>query len=167
MVPAAPAKWTAPILTIDGSSLGAVKVGMTHDEAQQAAGVTFDGHGDSAFYSTTMPACDAHPFVDIDDAGHVFCVGAQTNPDAEQTQTVMTAAGFRLGDPVSKLRSVYGDRLVHVPNPQQGIAPRDGYIVTTPTGRLAFSVGSHGKVYGITAGKGFEGNPLEPSLCID
>jgi hypothetical protein len=138
---------------------------MTLDEAQQAAGVTFDGNGDSASYPTKLPAGDAHPFVDSGPDGHVFCIGVSR--DQSTTQTVVTPEGFMLGQPLSKLRTVYGNRLVHVPKPAQGIGPTDGYIVAEPGGLLAFPV-SGDTVEAITAGiNGFDGKSLTPSSCTD
>jgi hypothetical protein len=162
---AAPAKWTDPVLKIDGSSLGEVKVGMTFDQAQQAAGVKFDGSGDGAFYSTKIPSGDTHPFVNDDpETGRVFCVGAQS---VGTKQSVVTPEGFHLGDTVTHLQSTYGARLVHIPDPIHGIDSRDGYVVTVPGGRLAFSV-NNGIVYAISAGvTGFDHKPLTPSTCID
>jgi hypothetical protein len=162
----APSKWTDSTLTIDGSSLGAVKVGMTLDEAQRAAGVAFDGNGDSASYPTKLPAGAAHPFVDSD-SGSVFCVGARASQSGQQTQGVSTPEGFHLGDSVAKLKAIYGSRLVFVPAPPTGMDPHEGYTVTLPSGRLAFSASPNGKVYAIVAGKGFMNEPLAPSLCLD
>jgi hypothetical protein len=165
-MPAAPAKWTDPVLTINGSSLGAVKIGMTFDEAQQASGVTFDGRGDGAAYSNEMPAGDAHPFINAQGQGPVNCIGA--GGGAGLKQSVVTPEGFRLGDSLAKLKSVYGARLVYLPGPTaHDIYSHDGYVVAVPGGRLGF-LADKGIVDEIVSGpSGFDGKPLTPSTCID
>ena len=161
------APWTASLVAITPDSLGAVRVGMTLAEAQAAAGIEFDGHGDGASYPTTLPTGYAHLFVDSFAGSTVGCVGVEL-ANATDRESITTPEGFRVGDTVTNLRAIYGDRLVHVAAPPSGFDPRDGYTVAAPAGYLlTFSVDAKGTVWGISAGKkGFDGKALVPSTCI-
>jgi hypothetical protein len=156
--------WTDPSLVIDATSLGAVKVGTSLDQAQTAAGIVFDGTGDGVYFPTMLPTGFAHLFVDLE--YNAFCVGASTTSDTPLQQVVRTREGFRLGDTVETLKSIYGSRLTYVPAPTTGISAQAGYVVSEPDGSIAFGVDPDGIVSVITAGHGFNGNALTPSNCI-
>jgi hypothetical protein len=140
---AASGRWTDRQLTITPTSLGAVRVGMPFDQAQQAAGITFNSGGDGyTDYGRTNPA---YPqlWIGGGNAGTagstgypVRCVGAGGTPTA---QAVVTPEGFHLGDSIQTLLSVYGSRATYVPAPTQGgITDNAGYVVSEPTGHLVF-----------------------------
>src|SRR5207302_3643828 len=97
-------------LTITPRSLGQVTVGMTLDQAQAAAGIAIDGAADTAFYPTALPANFPHLYFNEDPSNTVSCVGAEIADYATNPQTVITPEGFRLGDTVQQLLSIYGSR---------------------------------------------------------
>jgi hypothetical protein len=137
---------------------------MTLADAERAAGVVFDVSGDSAFYPTKMPAGDAYGVLNANDNGRVNCFGV--GGAAGLKQTVVTPEGFRLGNSLAQLKSIYGARLVYMPEPPHGMEPRAGYVVDEPGGRLVFIV-DKGSVDSIVGGSsGVDGKPLTPSTCI-
>jgi hypothetical protein len=159
-----PGWWSNRSLAITATSLGGVQVGMTLDQAQWAAGLVFDTQGDGVHYPTTLPKGYADLFVDLGDKGQVRCVGAVGSMN--DTDTITTPEGFRLGDSLGHLKAIYGNRLTHIPNPVTGIEPRDGYVVKEGNSFLVFSY-SKGVVWGVAAGsEGFNGEPITPSNCI-
>jgi hypothetical protein len=146
--------WADQTLTITTTSMGAVKVGMTVNQAEPAAGVRFDGSGDGFTYPTTLPPGYPHLYL-----GH-GCVGAAAT--APSPQTVSTPEGIRLGDTLTKLKSTYGPSLRYVPSPGVGMSPTDGYIVPVTGGNLVFVLDSTGNtIVRITGG----GTDLTPSAC--
>lgn len=154
--------WSDRQLTITPHSLGRVQVGMTLAQAQTATGLAFDGSGDGAYYPTTLPAGYPHLFVGEVANGVAGCVGAEIGDAAVNPQEVLTPEGFRLGDTVERLKSVYGSGARYVPAPSGGISPRAGYVVTEPDGNLAFYVDStNTRIFGIKGG----GRDLTPSAC--
>jgi len=158
---AASAPWTASQLTITARSLGAVRVGMTLADAQQAGGVTFDGFGDGFAYPTSLPQGFPHDFVGgtgTSPDGVVQCVGTSGTSAA---QTVSTPEGLQLGDPVSRVLAVYGARARFIPAPTTGgMTDYSGYVVTGAEGNLAFVI-SNQKVSEIEGGNG----TLGPNSC--
>ena len=140
---------------------------MSLGQAQQAAGIRFDGSGDGAHYPTKLPSGFAYLFVDTFTRDAVGCVGAELGRASIPRDTITTPEGFRLGETVRRLQAVYGTRLRHVPEPPSGIEPRDGYVVAEGGGWLAFSTSRTGLVWGISGGRnGFDRQPLTPSTCI-
>jgi len=135
-------RWTSRQLTITPRSLGAVRVGMTIEEAQTAAGLFFDGRGDGFWYSTQRPAGYPHDFVGQGGpSGAVVCVGAELfDASPRLLQTVSTPEGIRLGDTVQRLLSVYGSRARYVSAPASGMTTNAGYVVTESDGNLVFVV---------------------------
>jgi hypothetical protein len=132
------ATWANPQLTITADSLGAVRVGMTMDQAQAAAGLIFDGMGDGMYYPTTTPDHVYAGFVNSTPT--VSCVGAALG-QSSGTQTVSTPEGFQLGGSVQTLISTYGSSARYVPAPATGgIDPRAGYIVAENGGNLFFYI---------------------------
>lgn len=114
---------------------------MSMAQAEQAAGMRFDGFGDGFAYPS-RGAQYPHDFVGGiggpgDLAGTVRCVGA-SNP--QPSQTVETTTGVRLGDPVSRVLAVYGSQAQYVPAPTSGMTLNAGYVVHTAAGNLAFVV---------------------------
>ena len=158
---AASAPWTASQLTITARSLGAVRVGMTLADAQQAAGVKFDGFGDGFAYPTSPPQGFPHDFVGgtgISPDGVVQCVGTSGTSAA---QTVSTPEGLQLGDPVSRVLAIYGARARFVPAPTTGgMTDYSGYLVSGAEGNLAFVI-SNQQVSEIEGGNG----TLGPNSC--
>ncbi len=114
---------------------------MTLTQAQSAAGVTFDGFGDGFAYPTSLPTGFPHDFVGgtgNNPAGVVHCVGTSGSPTG---QTVSTPQGLHLGDPASQVSAIYGAQARLVPAPTTGgMTDYSGYVVSTPTGNLAFVV---------------------------
>ena len=160
---AAPPTWTSSQLTITPQSLGAVRVGMTGDQAQGAAGETFDGAGDGFTY----PIRPGYPHLYVGGApgeyargagSPVRCVGAS---DPAGRQDIVTADGFHLGGSVAQLLAIYGSRARYMPAPAGGgMTDYAGYVVTEPAGDLAFVVYS-GAVREIAGGP----TPLSPNGC--
>jgi hypothetical protein len=134
---------------------------MTHAQAQQAAGLRFDGSGDGFAYPTTLPQGFPHDFVGgtgINPDGVVQCVGAFGPPTAK---TVSTPQGLQLGDPVSRVLAVYGAQARYVPAPTSGgMTDYSGYVVSVAGGNLAFVI-SEQKVPEIEGGNGI----LGPNSC--
>ena len=132
--------WNLARLTISSTSLGDVHVGTALADAQAAAGVTFDGHGDGFYYPRSLPSGYAHDFVGFD-GNVVSCVGTEIwEPTVPLAQHVSTPEGVGLGDPVSHLLTVYGSTATYVPAPGAGMTNNAGYVVGAPSGRLAFVV---------------------------
>jgi hypothetical protein len=152
--------WSGLQLTITQQSLGRVRVGMTLDRAQIAAGVTFDGMGDGAVYPRTLPAGYPHLYVGEGPNNTVACVGAEISYSDTTPQTVATRDGLHLGDTTQQLLAIYGGRAQYVPKPASGISPSVGYVVTEADGNLAFSV-HNTRVVGIKGGA----HDLTPSNC--
>jgi hypothetical protein len=145
------ATWAASRLTITPQSLGRVRVGMTLNRAQVAAGMTFDGSGDGTFYPTALPR-GISMFVTLTGQKTVRCVAAQT--DQPPPKTVVTPEGFVLGDSVQKLLAVYGNRATFIPQPAGGgYNPVPGYVVHEGDGDLAFQLdASKNRISGILGG---------------
>jgi hypothetical protein len=142
--------WNSPNLTITTDSLGPVTVGMTLQQAEGAAGLTFDGSGDGMYYPTSLPI---HLYVGLGSDGTAFCVGASNQASGGSGVTVTTPSGFTFGESVQQLLSVYGSRATYVPAPSGGLSSSPGYVVTTSSGSLAFAVDpSTNTVYDIVGG---------------
>ena len=152
--------WSGLQLTITQQSLGRVRVGMTLDQAQTAAGVVFDGMGDGAVYPRTLPAGYPHLYVGEGPNHTVVCVGAEIAYSSATPQTVATRDGLHLGDSAQQLLTIYGGRARYVPKPATGISPAAGYVVTEADGNLAFSV-YNSRVVGIKGGA----HDVTPSSC--
>jgi hypothetical protein len=153
-------RWMGLQLTITQQSLGSVRVGMSLDQAQVAAGLTFDGRGDGAVYPRVLPAGYPHLYVGEGPTNTVACVGAEIAYADTPPQTVVTLDGLHLGDPEQRLLAIYGSRAVYVPKPLGGLAPSAGYVVTEADGNLAFMV-FNARVVGIKGGA----HDLTPSNC--
>jgi hypothetical protein len=159
--PTTEGRWTDARLTITPVSLGSVRIGMTFPEAETAAGAPFDGHGDGAYYPTSLPTGFPHLFVNLGAGNLVSCFGAEIANTATP-QVVQTADGFRLGDTVQQLLAIYGSRAHFMQASAGGISPRAGYVVAEPDGRLAFYVDTTGtRILGIKGG----GVDVTPSSC--
>ena len=95
-------RWTGSDLTITDHSLGAVTQGMTLAQAEAAAGVNLESEGDGVY----------HPTNQVTGATHLLITG-ETCFDASRTgpgpgTVVSTPAGVSLGEPMSRVFSVYG-----------------------------------------------------------
>jgi hypothetical protein len=147
--------WMQHALTITPTSLGAVVVGETIAEAQNAAGLTFDGHGDGFMYPRTLPAGYPHDYVGLGGPHDtVICVGAGKNgATTNGPQTISTPEGFELGDTVQHLLAVYGSRAHFVAAPASGMTTNAGYVVAETDGTLVFVVdNAHQRVVEIAGG---------------
>lgn len=152
--------WTGLQLTITQQSLGRVRIGMTLDQAQIAAGLTFDGSGDGAVYPRTLPVGYPHLYVGEGPKSTVACVGAEIGFADTTPQTVVTRDGLQLGDTEQQLLAIYGGRAHYVPKPVGGISPSAGYVVAEADGNLAFMI-FNARVIGIKGGA----HDLTPSNC--
>ena len=151
-------QWTGSSLTISPTSLGAVTIGMSLSQAQQAAGVAFDGTGDGFSYPTTLPSGFPHDFVS--GIPTVTCLGAEAKQPA--SQAVSTPEGFQLGQSVQTLLSIYGSRATYKPAPTQGgMTNNAGYVVSEGSGNLVFVVGPDGSTITEIAG----GPNIGPNTC--
>jgi hypothetical protein len=77
-------------LQITEQSSGRVRTGKTLDQAQIAAGLTFDGEGDGAVYPRTLPVGYPHLYVGEGPKSTVACVGAEIGYADKTPQTVVT-----------------------------------------------------------------------------
>jgi hypothetical protein len=109
---------------------------MSMDQAQAAAGLTFDGMGDGMYYPTNTPD---HVYAGFFNSPTVSCVGAEVG-QSSGAQTISTPSGFQLGESVQTLLSIYGSRAQYVPAPNGGIRPVAGYIVAGTGGNLFFYI---------------------------
>jgi hypothetical protein len=128
---------------------------MKQNEAEAAAGVSFDGSGDGFWYSTKLPDGYPHDYVGLGSStGTVICVGASIlQATVVGRQTISTPEGFRLGDSVQRLLAVYGSRAHYVPAPSSGMTTEAGYVVAESGGTLAFVVdGANRRVIAIAGG---------------
>jgi hypothetical protein len=137
-------------------ALGTVKVGMTLIGAMQAAGIAIVAIGDGA-YAPQQGVGPTNLFLSLNSSHRVSCiaigVGSSSRP------AVSTQRGFRVGETVAQLKRVYGHSLRYVPARTTGMGDPAGYVVTTSTGNLAFSVSASGGVEGIDGGPGVEPGP--------
>lgn len=159
----ASAAWTANSIIITPTSLGAVTTGMTLSQAEDAAGLQFNGAGDGAYYPILTSPDAPHLYIRPNGgANFPACVGAEG--DGKGTPTVATAEGFQLGGTVTELEAIYGRRLTYAPMPTGGgISPRAGYVLNEPSGTLTFAIDptsdqTINKIAGST-------QPLTPSSC--
>jgi hypothetical protein len=151
-------QWSGMTLVITGRSLGRVRVGMTIAQAQDASGFHFDTDGDGYAYPTTLGFGYPHLYVGLLEGPDVTCVGV-AGPSS--SQSVVTSAGFRMGQSVTHLRAVYGHRLRYLPPPKGVLTATPGYVVTDGAGVIAFILnGPKTVVTGMTAGPG-----VDPSSC--
>jgi hypothetical protein len=132
---------------------------MSFDQAQEAAGVGFDGTGDGFSYPTTLPAGDAHLYVAGSRGYPVRCVGVEGGT----AQQVSTPEGIRPGDSVQKLLTAYGSRARFVPAPTGGgMTDYAGYVVGVSGGNLVFMLDrARATVIGIAGG----GPDVGPNSC--
>ena len=149
--------WADPQIIISPTALGAVHIGMTFEQAQDAAGLGFNGSGDGFFYPTNLPSASGHLYVGVSADQTVRCVGA------ELSESVSTPQGVRIGDSVRKLLATYGSQARFVPSPTDGgMTDYDGYIAMTQAGKLVFMLDrTNSTVTGIAAG----GPDLDPNSC--
>jgi hypothetical protein len=132
---------------------------MTITEAQQAAGITFDGSGDGFYYPTGLPTGYPHLFVGGET---VDCVGADSGDSSEPTQEVVTPEGFSLGGTVQSLLATYGSRAIYEPAPTDGgMTDNAGYVVSEDSGDLVFVVDASGLTINEIAG----GTNIGPNDC--
>ncbi|KAA0024911.1 esterase/lipase family protein [Antrihabitans cavernicola] len=148
-------QWSEANLSISASTLGAVKVGMTLDQAQEAAGSVFDGSGDGAHYPVPK---NGRPELYVV-GNSVQCVGASGDNTGTPPQIIATAEGVRLGDNEDEVKRVYGDLAQYVPAPPFGRTPSAGYVIAEKSGVLAFSI-HNGKIVRIVGGPN-----VTPSDC--
>ncbi len=152
-------QWDAPTITITGNSLGAVHVGMTLNQAQDASGYRFDGMGDGFDYPTTLPTGIGHLYVGLNANGNVTCVGVS---GSSTSQAVTTSSGFQLDESVAQLKAVYGSQLQFDPAPTTGgMTDYAGYVVPASAGNLVFMTDPTGStIIGVAAGTG-----ISPNSC--
>jgi pimeloyl-ACP methyl ester carboxylesterase len=152
--------WSDPHLTITPTSLGQVKIGMTQDQAEVAAGFSFGVGGDGYVYPDLGPTGGAHLYVAAGPGFPVRCVGAEGGVGV---QTVATPEGVKIGDPAGKVTAVYGGRAAYMPAPSDGgMSPHDGYVVREGNGALVFMLNDQTHtVAGIAGGP----SDLTPSSC--
>jgi peptidase A4-like protein len=149
--------WTSSSLKISPQGLGTVKIGMTLKNASKAAGIHIVVSGDS-FYAPIRASRYPYLYVGMGANNRIACVGAG-NPSS--VQSVTTPEGFRLGESVNRLKSIYGTRLQYVPAPTNGgMTDYAGYLVRESSGNLAFIVGPTGIVTGVKGGPG-----VVPNSC--
>ena len=93
--------------------------------------------------------------------GDFLCVAAAGSGTA--AQSVVTALGLHLGDPVARVREIYGAAAHFIPEPTTGgIEPHPGYVVHQGQFDLVFKVDpSLSRVIAIAGGIA----PMTPSQC--
>jgi hypothetical protein len=152
--------WSDPRLVLTPNRLGGVLVGSTRKAAQVAAGMYFDLSGDGYHYSSAEPRGYPHDYVGLGRYGRVRCVGVEQS--GRTGQTIVTPAGVQLGDPMRKVRRVYGARAHWVPAPTGGgMTHNYGWVVHTNRGTLTFFTYSGSVITGMAAGDRF----TTPNSC--
>jgi ABC-type transport system substrate-binding protein len=150
VVPGTGQAWTGSTLTITPVSVGAVHTGMTLAQASQAAGEEIIEVGDGAAYAKGGSYYVGPAFVDLDQSKTVSCVGA----GSDDSKSIVTTDGFKLGDSVDRLKQIYGSRLIYMPDPGHGISPKASYVVEETNGYLAFWLNQDGAVHAIVGTPG-------------
>lgn len=102
--PPAAGPWTDSPVLITPHSLGAVTRGMTLAQAKVATGTSVSSPGDSIFRPTDQTLTGS---TTLQFSYGATCFGAFRSGSGPGT-TVTTAAGVRLGDPMSKIAATYG-----------------------------------------------------------
>lgn len=148
-VPGTGQLWTGKTLTVTPVSVGAVHVGMSLEQASRAAGEKIIEVGDGAAYAQGGSYYVGPAFVDTGSNG-VSCVGA----GAGSGKTIATAEGFELGESVRRLKQIYGERLIFMPEPPTGMQTIASYVVEEPSGYLAFWLDDEGSVSAIVGNPG-------------
>ena len=117
---------------------------MTLAEASQAAGEPIIEVGDGAAYATgdNGEYFKGPAFVNVGDpSGTARCVGASgTDSGTDHSDR----RRLKLGDSVDQLKKIYGSRLIYMPDPQHGMAPKVSYVVEEADGYLAFWLNPNG-----------------------
>jgi hypothetical protein len=102
--------WNNADLMLRSTGLGAVKVGMTNEDAMRAAGVKITGPRspeDCRLYQSP----EGSPMWRADSGGRVEMIVVD-GPAANAKAGIRTPEGIRIGDPVSKVMNAYGGRAV-------------------------------------------------------
>lgn len=99
-------RWTDSRLTITDHSLGAVSRGMSLTQAKAAAGTALSSPGDGIFQPTDAALTGS---TRLQFSWAVTCFDAFRSGSGNGT-SVSTSAGVRLGDQMSRVRTVYGSR---------------------------------------------------------
>jgi hypothetical protein len=97
-------RWTDSRLTITDHSLGAVSRGMSLTQAKAAAGTALSSPGDGIFQPTDAALTGS---TRLQFSWAVTCFDASRSGSGNGT-SVSTSAGVRLGDQMSRVRTVYG-----------------------------------------------------------
>jgi hypothetical protein len=154
--------WTAGVVGVTGSRIGAVTIGMTTAQAEHASGLTpWTTSGGYFRPASPRPGFDKMFFREDGTPGLVSCIGAQQAAPISLGQRVQTAVGVGVGDPVVKLRTVYGTQLRQVRKPSSGAGASAGYLLSTSSGRISFATDDAAtRVTGIGVGPS-----ATPSTC--
>ena len=154
--------WMASIIDVDGTHVGAVTIGMSTAQAEHASGLT-PWTAAGGFYRPAglRPGFDRMFFREDGTAGRVSCIGAEQSAPVFLGQRVQTTAAVGVGDPVVRLRAVYGSQLHEIPKPASGSTASAGYILTVPGGRISFATDdARTRITGIGVGPN-----ATPSTC--
>lgn len=142
-----PEKGLAGTLTPHG--LGSVRIAMRQDEVEQAVGGKLTFRGD---FCAAPPTAEEGVFVEFDQSPRVDAVGV------ENGATIKTDKGLGLGDPVARVRELYGAEAEQV-TPDSAISGGQGtdFVVRPASGPdHAFQLdiwSTNGKVTGMYAVK--------------
>ena len=125
---------------------------MRLSSLQDASGFAFDGQGDGYHYPTNLPAGYPHLYVGATSSNRVRCVGAEIT--GRSPQRVATPKRVGVGDPVAKIRKIYGSRAHFVKAPTRGgLTDYAGYTVTSNHHTLVFFFPAGSKtILGIAGG---------------
>jgi hypothetical protein len=157
--PSAPTgAWTGATLEITPTSLGAVALGMSWDQAQRGAGTALVAYGDgfsgpaSGLHGTPPGTTGLEALSSSAGGGTVSCLTAIGAGGT--TPAVTTPEGVGIGDTVQQLTATYGGSLHSYPaSTGGGYSPAPGYVATTPRGTLSFWT-TGGVVVQIATGSG-------------
>lgn len=137
--------WTDPIVIVTPSSVGNAVIGMSDAQIERAAGVDFRD-------VTCTGGCDEAPSADLAPERYPTYLSVTTNTEGrsfrsievgfEETgpqpdQIVTTEEGFVLGDSVTDLRRIYGDRLERYE--VMGLSDISGYVLADDGNFLIFN----------------------------
>ncbi|MDB5471951.1 MAG: hypothetical protein JWR84_3511 [Caulobacter sp.] len=131
------------VLTPDG--LGALKIGMTVEEARAAAPgplVATESSDDLAICGDYL--IEGQPMAFLTEDGRVARITLY--------ETGTTAEGVALGDPAEKVHQVYGKAVEREPAPYGEPPAHDLYVWRTPERGYRFAIDDKGRVVTILAG---------------
>jgi hypothetical protein len=152
--------WSDLRLVITPDSLGAVRLGMSLKQAQNAAGLYMQPVGDGLIGAYGLPSNFQYVWLT---GWPVRCLGV-TLRSAPSPQELVTTTGFVLGQSVARLRRLYGTELHYAKGPPSpsGMTPAAGYLLASGGGDELFFIPGR---TGSTITEIQAGHNLGPNVC--